>query len=76
MRAGAAEIISTQRSGVEPAADDATVVEQVDAVLDTRQAVGDLAEVAHAELLLGVEVERAVVGRDHLQVVLDEALPE
>jgi hypothetical protein len=51
-------------------------VEQVDAVLDARQAVGDLAEVAATELLLAVEVERAVVGRHDLQVVLDQALPQ
>ena len=60
----------------DPAADDAAVVEQVDPILDAGQAVGDLAEVAPAELLLAVEVERAVVGRDHLQVVLDEAGPQ
>ena len=69
-------MISTQRSLRDPAADDAAVVEQVDPVLDARQAVGDLPEVALAELLLAVEVERAVVGRDDLEVVLDEARPE
>ena len=52
-----------------PAADDAAVVHQVEPVLDARQAVGDLAEVAPAELLLAVEVERAVVGRHDLEVV-------
>ena len=56
--------------------DHAAVVEQVDAVLDARQAVGDLAEVALAEVLLALEVERAVVGRDDLEVVLHEARPE
>ena len=55
----------------DPAADDAAVVEQVDPVLDAGQAVRDLPEVAPAELLLAVEVERAVVGRDDLEVVLD-----
>ena len=60
----------------DPAADDAAVVEQVDAVLDAGQAVGDLAEVAAPELLLAVEVERAVVGRDELEVVLDEPGPQ
>ena len=74
--AGAVEMISTQRSLRDPAADDAAVVQQVDPVLDARQAVGDLAEVAAAELLLAVEVERAVVGRDELEVVLDEARPQ
>ena len=39
-----------------------------------RQAVGNLAEVAPAKLLLGLEVERAMVGGDHLQVVPDETV--
>ncbi len=51
-------------------------MEQVDPVLDARQAVGDLAEVAPAHLLLALEVERAVVGGHDLEVVLDQALPE
>ena len=54
------------------ARDDAAVVHQVHPVLDARQPVGDLAEVALAQLLLVVEVERAVVGRDDLEVVLDD----
>ena len=69
-------MISTQRSRVIRPRDDAAVVEQVDPVLDPRQAVRDLAEVAAAQLLLAVEVERAVVRRDELQVVLDEAGPQ
>ncbi len=40
------------------------------------QAVGDLAEIAASELLLAVEVERAVVGRDQLEVVVDEPRPQ
>src|SRR4029077_20042319 len=60
----------------DPAADDAAVVEEVDTVLDARQPVRDLPEVAPAKLLLAVEVERAVVRRDDLEVVLTEALPE
>ena len=51
-------------------ADDAAVVQQVEPVLDARQAVRDLPEVALAEVLLAVEVERAVVRRDDLEVVL------
>ena len=74
--AGAVEMTSTQRSRRDAAADDAAVVEQVDPVLDARQPVGDLAEVAPPELLLAVEVERAVVGRDDLEVVLEEARPQ
>jgi hypothetical protein len=57
-------------------ADDATIVEQVHPVLDARQAVGDLAKVAPSELLLAVEVERAVVRGDKLEVVLDETAPQ
>src|SRR6185295_12449929 len=45
-------------------------------VLDARQAVRDLAEVALAELLLAVEVERTVIGRDDLEVVGHEAGPD
>ena len=58
------------------ALDHAAVVQQVDAVLDPRQAVRNLPEVAPPELLLALEVERAVVGRDDLEVVLDEARPQ
>src|SRR4051794_27306669 len=57
-------------------AHDAAVVQQVDAVLDARQPVGDLPEVAAPQLLLAMEVERAVIGRDHLEVVLPEARPQ
>ena len=38
-------------------------------MLDARNAVGDLGEVAEAELLLLLEAERAVVGRDDAEVV-------
>src|SRR4051812_10966543 len=58
------------------ATDDAPVVEKVDAVLDPGQAVRDLPEVVPSELLLPVEVERAVVGRNELEVVLDETRPQ
>ena len=74
--AGAVEMISTHRSLRDPAGDDAAVVEQVDPVLDAGQAVRHLPEVALAEVLLALEVERAVVGGDELEIVLDEALPE
>ena len=52
------------------------VMHEVHPVLDPGQAVGDLAEVAHAHVLLAVEVERAVVGADHLEIVVDQALPQ
>ena len=51
-------------------------MEQVEAILDARQAVRDLSEVVFSELLLAAEVERAMVGRDELQVILDEPAPE
>jgi hypothetical protein len=50
----------------DPAGDDAAVVEQVDAVLDARQAVGDFRKSPLPSSFWPVEVERAVVGRDEL----------
>ena len=73
--AGVVDTISTQRSLVSLAVDD-RLVHQVDPLLDAREAVGDLAEVAAAHLLLAVEVERAVVGADELEVVALEGVPE
>ena len=51
------------------------LVHEVHAVLDRADAVRDLPEVAEAELLLVLHAERAVVGRDHLQVVRAQGLP-
>src|SRR5690606_18027568 len=51
------------------------LVHEIHAVLDGADAVGDLAEVAEAELLLILHAERAVVGGDHLQVVGAQRLP-
>src|SRR5436305_2384621 len=76
------ELRGRRRDDLDPAllrdspGDDATVVEQVDAVLDARKAVRDLPEIAPAELLLALEIERAMVGRDELEVVLDQPLPQ
>jgi hypothetical protein len=52
------------------------LVDEVHAMLDARQAVGDLGEVALAQLLLLLEAERAVVGRDHAEVVGAQPAPE
>lgn len=52
------------------------LVEEVHPVLHPGQAVGDLREVAAAELLLAAEAERAVVGGDHLEVVGPQAPPQ
>src|SRR3990172_5874605 len=60
----------------DPAGYNAAVVEEVHPILDPGQAVGDLAEVAHTEVLLAVEVERTVVGRNDRQIVLHESAPE
>jgi hypothetical protein len=51
-------------------------MEEVHAILHGRQAVRDLPEVAPPQLLLSVEVERAVVGGDELEVVRAEPAPE
>jgi hypothetical protein len=55
---------------------DHTLVEQVHAVLDRADAIGDLAEVTDAEFLLILHTEGAVVGGDHLDVVGTQRLPE
>ena len=52
------------------------VVQQVQARLDARHAVRDLGEVAAPELLLALHAERAVIGRDHLEVVVAQAAPQ
>ena len=65
------EAIERELSGV-----DAVVIDQLQAVLDARAAVGDLGEIVLAEDLLVFEAERAMVGGDHLQVIVLEAVPE
>src|ERR1700686_3402558 len=50
--------------------------DQRKAALHSRQAVWDLGEVAAPQVLLAFEMEGTVVGRDQLQVVLEQALPE
>ncbi|GFJ84542.1 hypothetical protein Phou_087220 [Phytohabitans houttuyneae] len=55
---------------------DHALVQQVDAVLDAADAVGNLGEVADAQLLLVLEAERAVVGGDHGEVVGAQPLPQ
>lgn len=52
------------------------LVEQVHAVLDAGEAVGNLREVAAAELLLAHEAEGAVVRRHDLEVVGAQAAPQ
>src|SRR5215470_4230385 len=50
-----------------------TLVQQVDPVLDPWHPIGNLGEIAAAQLLLLLEAERAVVGGDDAQIV--RALP-
>ena len=57
------------------ARDDA-LVEQVQAVLDRADPVGDLGEVADAELLLLLHAERAVVGADDAEVAGAQVAPQ
>src|SRR5208337_3818769 len=53
-----------------------TLKDEVDAVLDARKPVRDLGEVATPELLLLLEAERAVIGRDNRQVVGPKPAPQ
>src|SRR5215831_4859761 len=50
--------------------------EEIEAGLDSRHAIRDLREIVAAELLLLLHAERAMVGRDHLQIVVSEAAPQ
>src|SRR3954451_8002436 len=52
------------------------LVQQLHAMLDAADAVGDLGEVADADLLLLLEAERAVVGGHHRQLVQAQTLPQ
>src|SRR5450756_531781 len=55
---------------------DAVVIHELQAVFDAGAAVGNLGEIVLAERLLVGETEGAVVGRDHLKVIVLEPLPE
>ncbi len=55
---------------------DAVVINQLQTVLDARAAVGNLREIVFAEDLLVFETERAVVGGDHLQMIVLQTFPE
>src|SRR6266849_4624267 len=60
------------RSASEPTAG----IDQAHAVFDPRAAVGNLGEIVLAQLLLLLVTERAMIGGDHLQGILGQALPE
>ena len=76
MRAGVVEVSSTKRFSESLPCVDAVVIHELQAILDAGAAVGDLGEIVLAENLLVFEAERAVVGGDHLQVIVLEAVPE
>jgi hypothetical protein len=74
--AGAVEVSSTKRlSDMCPGAD-AVVINQAHAALDAGTAIRDFAEIAAAELLLLLEAERAMIGRDHVEGVRTQAAPK
>ncbi len=56
--------------------DDAAVVYERHSMLDAGRAVRDFGEIVASQLLLLLHAERAVVGRDDLQVVRLQALPK
>src|SRR5438046_3602955 len=53
-----------------------TVEDQREAVLHPGETIGDLREITSAQVLLAFEMEGTVVGRDQLEVVLKQTLPE
>src|SRR5256886_5950538 len=55
---------------------DAAGVDQAEAMLNARPAVGNFCEIVPAEFLLLFEAERTMIGRDDLQCVSREALPK
>ncbi len=75
MRAGVVEASSTKRFSESLPGIHAVVIDQLQAVLDARTAVGNLREIVLAEHLLIFETERAMVGGDHLQMVVLAARP-
>ena len=68
-------------AGLDPAlqrqlAGDDTLVDQLHAVLDATDPVGDLGEASEPHLLLVLHAERAVIGRHHGELVHPQALPQ
>ena len=76
MRAGVVEISSTKRFERQLALVHAVMMDQLQPVLDARPAVGDLGEIVLAQHLLVFETERAMVGGDHLQVIVLQSVPQ
>ena len=65
----------TSLDGVDIAVIDTAMIDQAHAVLDTGAAVGDLAEIVPANLLLVADAERAVIGGDHVQGRIAQPAP-
>src|SRR5438128_3331844 len=62
--------------GADAASVDAVMPDELQAVFHARAAVGNLGEVVLAERLLVFKAERAVIGGDHLQVIVLKPVPE
>src|SRR5262245_21223865 len=54
---------------------DSVVLDQTHPILHSRPAVGNLAEITQSQLFLLFETERAMIGRDDLQVVAAQTAP-
>ena len=76
MRAGAVETSSTKRLIEKLPLPYAVMMQQLQSVFDARAAIGNLREVVFAQRLLIGKAERAMIGRDHLQIVRAQAFPE
>ena len=74
--AAAVDVNSTNRFKLMRPCSDAAVVDQAHPVLDAGAAIRNLAEVIATELLLFLETERTMIGRDHLQVIASQAAPQ
>ena len=76
MRAGVVDVELDEAVQGNLAGVDAMVVDQLEAVFDAGTAVGDLGEIVFAKRFLVGEAEGAMIGGDHLQMVVLQAVPE
>ena len=76
MRAGVVETSLDEAIERELALIHAVMIDQLQPILDAGAAVGNLGEIVFAEHLLVFEAERAMVGGDHLQVVVLQTVPQ
>ena len=54
----------------------AVVIQKLQPILDARATVGNLGEIVLAQRLLVLDAERAVIGRNHLQVIALQPVPQ